>query len=272
MDRPLLTLAITWARFEQEIQEVFVESLRRLAAYSNLPNAEEPINLWLHWLAIRVHCEIARTSGKSLPFSIFFDGRSQPVPGDAIGDSRLRKRPDFTCSLFDAQASDPLLCQWNYYLECKRLGMPKRGRAFNDLYSGEGIARFITTEHGYARGCHIASMIGYIQTMDPPAILTEVNHFAIGRAIPQLTQVGGVWEVGQANRLSHEPFDREFAPTQIHLSHFWIDLRHCTFDIPANQPPGSAAPDMPPKRPKKPKKPKPVATKVPPPQKKAKRK
>ena len=83
MSRPLLTLAITWARFEQEVQGVFVEALRRLAEYRNLPNGEEPMNLWLLWLAKRSQWEIARTSGKSLPFTIAFDARSQPVPGFA---------------------------------------------------------------------------------------------------------------------------------------------------------------------------------------------
>ena len=83
MSRPLLTLAITWARFEQEVQGVFVEALRRLASYNNLPRGEEPMNLWLHCHAIRARSEIARTNGRSLPFTIAFDARSQPVPGFA---------------------------------------------------------------------------------------------------------------------------------------------------------------------------------------------
>jgi hypothetical protein len=244
----LLTVAITWALFEKAIHAVFIESLRRLAAYSNLPSAEEPINLWLHWLAERAHFDLARSPERSLPFTISFDARSQPEPDDASGDPRLLKRPDFTCLLFNEQAADPLRSQLKYYLECKRLGSPEGGMVFNQLYSEKGVSRFMTQEHAYAKGCQSASMIGYIQTMDPHDILQEVNQFATVGNIPSLSRAARSWLAKEANRLSHAALARQFDMANFQLTHFWIDLRHCTFDVPANQPPESAAPTPPPKK------------------------
>src|SRR5258708_1407544 len=141
MARPSLTVAITWSRFEKAVHAVLIESLCRLATYSNLPNGEEPMNLWLYWLVGKAHHAIANSPEGSLPFNVFFDGRSQPEPDDVSGDSRLLKRPDFSWLLFNQQAADPLRSEMKYYTECKRLGSPERGRVFNDLYSGEGISR-----------------------------------------------------------------------------------------------------------------------------------
>jgi len=254
MARPRLTVAITWSRFEKAVRAVLIEALRRLATYSKLPKGEEPMNLWLYWLAIKAHHAIASSPEGSLPFNISFDGRSQPEPDDASGDSRLLKRPDFSWLLFNEQAADPLRSEMKYYTECKRLGSPDGGRVFNDLYSGEGILRFMTAEHAYAKGCQSASMIGYMQTMEPDDILAEVNDFASRRTIPSLSRAAKAWRDKAVTRLTQDGLDRPFEPSKFQLTHYWIDLRHCTFDVPSNQPPDSAAPDPPPPRPKKPKK------------------
>lgn len=250
MSRPRLTAAITWDRFEAAIHAVLAEALRRLATYSSLPNGEEDMNLWLHWLIVKSHHAIANSTG-SLPFSVFFDGRSQPEPDDAIKDSRLQKRPDFTWSLFNQQATDPLLSQCNYYTECKRLGSPERGRVFNDLYSEEGIGRFRSAEHAYAKNCPSAAMVGYIQTTTPDAILTEVNGFATPRSLPSLVRAATAWATALPTILSQTSFVREFDTSLISLSHFWIDLRTSTFDIPSGQRPDSSYPVPPPKKAKK---------------------
>lgn len=245
MARPRLTVAITWSRFEKAVHAVLIEALRRLAEYGNLPNGEEARNIWLHWLAVKAHHAIANSPEKSLPFSIFWDGKSQPEPGDALGDSRLLKRPDINCQMFNEQAANPVLSQWKYYTECKRLGPPENGRIFNGLYSQEGIARFITTEHAYAKGCRSAAMIGYMQAMPPGEILDEVNQFAADRNIPSLSKTAKEWRTKVANRLSQDELDREFETTKVRLTHFWLDLRHCVFDVPNDRPPDSASPDPP---------------------------
>ncbi len=254
MARPLLTAAITWSRFEKAVHAVLIEALRQLATYSHLPNGEEARNLWLHWLAVKAHHVIANSPEGSLPFSIIWDGKSQPEPEDSLGDSRLLKRPDINCQLFNQQAANPLLSQWKYYTECKRLGPPEDGLVFNSLYSEKGITRFTTAEHAYAKGCKSAAMIGYLQMMPPEDILNEVNQFAAVRNIRPLTLAAKGWRQEAANCLTQDELNREFETTKVRLTHYWIDLSHCVFDVPAGQPPGSAFPDRPPPKPKKPKK------------------
>ena len=87
----------------------------------------------------------------------------------------MKKRPDFACLLKNLQAQDFRKSQVAYYVECKRLGLPDKELVFNDLYSEKGISRFVTVEHQYGKGCPSASMIGYMQDMEPDDILKEVN-------------------------------------------------------------------------------------------------
>jgi hypothetical protein len=251
MAQPRLTVAITWSRFEKAVHAVLIESLRRLATYRNLPSSEEPINLWLYWLICKAHHAVARSPEGTLPFNVFFDGRSQPEPDDASGDSRLLKRPDFTWLLFNQQAGDPLRSEMKYYTECKRLGSPESGRMFNDLYSGEGIARFTSEEHAYAKGCRSASMIGYLQTMEPDEVLADVNTYATDRSIPSLSRAAATWFAKDVNRLTQTPLNRQFDPAPLQLTHFWIDLRASAFDVASDARPESALPDPPPRKPKK---------------------
>ena len=241
MARPRLSTAVTWSRFEKAVHALLLEVLRRLAAYGHLSAAEEPINLEVYWLALRVHQEQLNSKHGSLPFLIDPDTTNKPLPDDSARSSRMKKRPDFACVLKDSQAPDFRKSQIAYYTECKRLGKPEKELVFNDLYSEKGIARFMTVEHQYGKGCASASMIGYMQDMDPDDILEEVNEFAGGRSVPSLTRAAAAWAAKDVTRISQPPLTRAFEATTITLTHFWIDLRHCTFDIPSDQPPQAAA-------------------------------
>ena len=55
MPRPRLSTAVSWTRFENTVHALFIEVLRRLAKYKRLAAAEEPINLEVYWLALKVH-------------------------------------------------------------------------------------------------------------------------------------------------------------------------------------------------------------------------
>jgi hypothetical protein len=242
MTKPRLTAAITWPRYEKSVHAVFTEALRRVAEFECLPEAEEPLNLELYWVAIKVNHELRKSPDLILPFEIVFDSRSQPEPDDVAHAERLRKRPDFSCLLTNEQATDFRRSQLRYYLECKRLGSAQRGLVFNDLYSEEGVSRFIRGGHAYAKGCKSASMIGYLQSTDHDTVLNEVNAFAKNRSIPSLARAARAWAQREVTRLSQDPLPREFDPATIQLSHFWVDLRHCRVDLPLNQPPQAATP------------------------------
>jgi hypothetical protein len=93
-----------------------------------------------------------------------------------------------------------------------------------------------------------------MQTMDPDDILKNVNQFASAHSIPSLTRIAKSWQAQQANRLSQQPLERDFDTAKVQLTHFWVDLRRCTFDVPPDRPPESAFPDSPPPKAKKRKK------------------
>jgi len=215
--------------------------LRRLAAYTRLSAAEEPINLEVYWLALRVHDEQLKSKDGSLPFLIDPDSTNKPLPDDTARSPRMKKRPDFACMLKDLQAKDFRKSQVAYYVECKRLGQPDKDLVFNDLYSEKGIARFMTAEHQYGKGCPSASMIGYVQDMEPDDILKEVNACAKARSVPSLTRAAAAWATKGVTQISQPPLTRAFEATTIRLTHFWIDLRHCKFDVPSSEPPQAAA-------------------------------
>jgi hypothetical protein len=250
MARPRLSAALTWPRFEQAVHAVFTEALRRLGGYGRLPAAEEPINLELYWLALKVHQESLNSRKGSLPFAIIPDSTNQPEPDDSARSRRIKKRPDFCCIMKNEQAEDFRQSQVNYYLECKRLGQAEGKWVLNENYSEHGMTRFMRTDWGYGKGCASAAMIGYMQNMEPDTVLEEVNSHAVTRTIPSLMRAATAWVARNVTYLSQSGLTREFDTNPIQLSHFWMDLRHCQFDIPSDQPPQSAAPS-PPATPKK---------------------
>jgi len=221
---------------------VFNQALRRLALLERLPVAEEPLNLELFWLAMQVHQELLNSAEGSYPFIIDPDSTNQPEPDDSARSKRLKKRPDFKCILKNEQASDFRYSQVTYYLECKRLGANDGELLFNEFYSEHGIHRFVHIEWGYGKGCASASMVGYLQNMEPETILSEVNAHATARKLPSLRRAVASWMPRDVTELSQPPLLRSFEPTQIQLNHFWIDLRHCRLDLPSDHRAQSAAP------------------------------
>jgi hypothetical protein len=225
---------------------VFTEALRRLGEYARLPAAEEPINLELYWLALKVHQELLNSKPGNLPFTITPDSTNQPEPDDSARSRRMKKKPDFCCIMKNAQAEDFRLSQVNYYLECKRLGEAEGKWVLNQNYSEHGMARFMRADWGYGKGCASGAMIGYVQNMEPDDVLGQVNTHATARSIPSLTRAATGWVARNVTRISQSRLTREFDTNPIQLRHFWMDLRHCRFDIPSNQPPQSAAAPSPP--------------------------
>jgi hypothetical protein len=245
MDRPRLSLAVNWRDFEKAAHGVFLDALKRLCQYKRLPTAEPSISLEVFHLALAAHQDQYQAGTCLYQFTIEPDATSKPQPDDAAPDSRLRKRPDFACTMKDMQAVHPSLSQVSYYLECKRLGRQEGDQVFNDLYSEKGIARFMTEEHQYAKGCESAAMIGFVEDMEPDAVLREVNAFATGRAIPSLTKAAAGWMSGEATVLPGVSLNRSFDTNPILLHHFWVDLRGCKLDVPSDHPPQAAGNPLP---------------------------
>lgn len=233
MQRPSLSRRFTWPAYEQAVLDVFREALRRLSARNTLKSTEDPINFEIHDLAVQVHTEIITTHPDlTFPFVIIFNGNNQPEPGDTIDSHRLSKRPDLTCSLKDELATDHRLSQIHYSLECKRLGAAVGNWVLNENYTKHGILRFRQQGHAYGKGRPSATMIGYVQNMEPTAILKELNAYARTRKVPSLKLAARAWVQQGLNDLKQRPLSRHLDADPIQLNHLWADLRHVTFVTP----------------------------------------
>lgn len=241
MAAPRLTVALNWGIFETAVLTVLREALKRLTTIAQLRRAEEHINLELYWLLRQSHYDLMQAATPGIMnFVINFDSVSQPEPDDVVRSQRLRKRPDFTCSLMNPQAVDFRTSQINYYVECKRLGHSVGNWVLNENYSAHGIDRFVNTGWQYAKGYESAAMIGYIESSSPATILIEVNAGAASRNIPLLSRIGAGWVAKGVNILSQSTLVRSFAPTSFRLEHLWVDVCHCPFVAPANALPVAA--------------------------------
>lgn len=186
MSRPLLALAVNWDTFQRSVLAVLEEALRRLSNRRDLPRQEDPINLELWRLAVRVHNEMQRSGAIEVPFAILLECNNQPIADDIARCARLAKRPDLTCVITNAQAVDFDDFQLYYCIECKRLGSSEGTWILNDNYSLHGISRFADLGWQYGKGCESATMIGYIQNMDLTGVIAEVNVGVSGRGFPAL--------------------------------------------------------------------------------------
>ena len=205
-----------------------------LGREETLPQGEESINFELYWKCREIHLELIR-AGKSIPFLIEFDSTNQPEPDDSNESRRLRKRPDFTCALVDAQATDYRQSQIRYTLECKRLGKAAGNWVFTENYSEHGMLRFRQPDHSYAKGARSGAMIGYVQNMTDDELLKEVSQSAAQRGIPSLSKAAAAWVARTVMQLDQNPMTRDFDVIPIQLNHLWLDLRHCAFNPPSSR-------------------------------------
>ena len=70
-------------------------------------------------------------------------------------------------------------------------------------------------------------MVGFMQTMEPDAILAEVNRQISPFPVLSLPATG--WLLKALTELNPQVFDRRVHLTPFTLNHFWIDLRHSEF-------------------------------------------
>lgn len=228
-----LANAVTWNKLERSVLEVFSMALDRLVLETEIPQSEHYLNHKLFWRAREALLSIQKTRPESiLFFGIIVEANSQPVPDDEARASRLGKRPDFLCLLANPQASTVEDAQVTYYIECKRLGKPEGNWKLNQNYSDNGINRFVHKSWEYAKGCQSGAMIGYVESMTPDDILTEVNQSATGNGFPSLRLAANNWAVGQTSRLRQAALHRGCLPNQFVLQHLWVDMRNSNFVKP----------------------------------------
>lgn len=224
MGRRTFTFAALWSRHERLYQNVFVEALIRLGAERHLSGDENSVSKHLFAIVVTVCREIANRENREIhpPAS---DGLNQPVDTDEAQQEFTRKRPDFTCNCIDPRAESNEDYMIPFHVECKLLGEPTSPSwVLNRNYVRNGMARFDLQSHKYGNRASSGMMIGYIISMTPKQIETEVNGH-IEADLPSVPSL--VFDLsGNVLQTRHVFERRNVVPTPFTLLHLWVDIRH----------------------------------------------
>ncbi|MEY9536897.1 hypothetical protein [Sinorhizobium fredii] len=209
-----------WRNREAKCLAIIARGLAILQQRESFPESEVELNREFYFCLI----EASRDLYPDDEVAPVTECCNQPDPDDDARARREQKRPDFQWIYLDRYEPDPQRSSKQFVVECKRLGDPPRSDWILNLnYIEHGIARFRHPDWAYAKRAESGAMIGYIQSMTPPAILADVNIECRSRSFPDLTPEGA-WLTGETTRLDHV-FERGFEVSPIRLHHFWIDLR-----------------------------------------------
>lgn len=204
--------------FEKSVITAFSLALTQLVSESNKPLGENALN--------RILYRLVKVSSKSELWDIFPECNNLPNLDSELKEPHEDKRPDFTCAYKDTLEEDPFKNTKTFIVECKRLGNTiVNGKKVNELYTSNGIKRFINKGHSYGAMSYVGGMVGYIQDMDHDKILLEINIVNQTHSVPELTLSALGWQLGDVTLLHHD-FDRpEIDASPFKLHHLWVDLR-----------------------------------------------
>lgn len=217
---PRIRSSQLWRNREAKCLAIIDRALAILRGRNSLPESEVELNREFYFCLL----EASRDLYPDDEVAPVTEGSNQPDPDDDARARREMKRPDFQWIYLDRYEPDPQRSSKQFVVECKRLGKPSRSDwVLNFNYIEHGIARFRHPDWAYAKRAGSGAMIGYLQTMTPPAILVEVNTECRSQSLPDLTPTSA-WQSDGTTRLD-QAFARSFEVSPISLHHFWVDLR-----------------------------------------------
>ncbi len=221
----------TWAGYKADILRVLLEGLSMLRDKYRLVTGEVNLNRELFFCFKRAVKKLGLYYHLPVP-----EGNNPPYEGDEQRVLRENKRPDFYWQFYDDTVDDPKYGDRHFILECKCLGKPRSSSPnwiLNRNYIQYGITRFLSEEHGYAKGDESGAMVGYVESADFETILCEVNsHIASCEfRMPLLATPIVGWQEYGISRLEHTLI-RTFPASPFLLLHFWLDIRDCDLRLP----------------------------------------
>lgn len=207
-----------WIRREAKCLTIIERGLAIFQQRESFPESEIELNRELYFCLIEASRHLY-PDDEAAPIA---ECCNQPDFDDDARARREQKRPDLQWIYLDRYEADPRRSSRQFVVECKRLGNPPRSDwVLNRNYIEHGIVRFRHPDWAYAKHAESGAMIGYVQSMTPSAVLTEVNARCRADSLPHLAPASA-WQSVGPTRL-HHAFAREFSPIKLH--HFWIDLR-----------------------------------------------
>jgi hypothetical protein len=226
MSQPRISRLRTWEKHERRVVDILLLALSILRNNDILPQSEVLLNRKLYFCLLEANKKMKNSGCEYFDHIPTPEGHNPPDPDDELLAVRENKIPDFYWGYIDHSELDPRRGARNYVIECKRLGSPLRTDwILNQNYVHNGILRFITEEHGYAKGERSGAMVGYVQSMEFDEILREVNATAALAGIPGLKAPNNGWQINGSSQLAHQ-LNRLFEYSPFQLSHIWADLRN----------------------------------------------
>ncbi|NIM14190.1 MAG: hypothetical protein GTO45_19260 [Candidatus Aminicenantes bacterium] len=223
--RPLPPFIILWNRHTQLYLEVFSLALQELAEKDSVTGDEDAISETLCLILSRV-CYNAGKSRNQEVQTPYWEAPIQPAAPDELKDGKSRKRPDFTCKCLNPRADSPEEYEISFHVECKLLGYPTSvSWNLNKNYVENGLKRFDCNNHQYGKRAPSGMLIGYIISMTPEEIETEVNGYQ-KKHLPHYTDINFMFNTITLFRTHQKIERRNVRPVQFELFHLWVDLRN----------------------------------------------
>jgi hypothetical protein len=162
---------LLWKKHVELYTDIFRQALIALSMLPKHGKKEPSISRQLNDL-VRMECF---KRGKEISYPICEVPIIQEIEDGDIDELKKSGRPDFTCRLKNQAAASYRKSELDFHIECKCLGHPKRNNwVFNKNYVNHGILRFDQEDKIYGKNVSHGMMIGYILSMNPDEICTEV--------------------------------------------------------------------------------------------------
>jgi len=220
--RPSLIQRKLWLRRRAHYQAVLDEALLLLRQRGALWGDEPNLVRELQFTTVTAR---RKFDPKGRFGSPCFEAQNPPDPDSDRVQPFEHKRPDIQWCHDDESAEDDRNREKSFVIECKRLGKKTpSGWDLNEQYVVGGIARFVSLDWKYGHHMSEGMMIGFVQDMEPPAILNVVNTYLANQSLPPLLLEGGFVSDGVSG-LRHE-LKRVFLESPFQLAHRWLDIRN----------------------------------------------
>jgi hypothetical protein len=224
--RPLSPFITLWNRHILLYSEVFSTALQELSESASISGDEDAISEILCSILNRVCFNFGKSRNQELQ-TPYWETPIQPVTGNELKGGKIKKRPDFTCKRINPWAASPEKHEISLHIECKLLGYPTSATwILNKNYVKNGIKRFDSKIHEYAKRADSGMMIGYIISMTPQEIESEVNDYQKKHA-PEYPAIKFFFDTTTLFKTRQDIKRKNVMPDRFELIHFWVDLRSC---------------------------------------------
>ena len=224
--RPLSPFITLWNRHILLYSKVFSTALQELSESASVTGDEDGISEILCSILNRVCFKLGKSRNQELQ-TPYWETPIQPVTGDELKGGKIKKRPDFTCKCINPWAASPEKHEISLHIECKLLGNPTSATwILNKNYVKNGIKRFDSKIHEYGKRAYSGMMIGYIVSMTPQEIESEVNDYQKKHA-PGYTEIKFFFDTTTLFKTRQDIKRKNVLPARFELIHLWVDLRNC---------------------------------------------